>query len=151
MRQLSVPRNHLAWCPSGCQVGNYAISQWARVLAFIPRPMGMSVTECWEITHFPTPLFSTDFDTGHGIKNYSLTYTPTEAQQQNIRSHNRQKQSPSTLGQPDRSFVSYLQLIDWVSGTSGPINQSINWLIDWLIDQSTNSSTNQSVSQWINQ
>ena len=29
---------------------------------------------CWEITHFPTPPFSTDLDTDHGMK-WSLTAT----------------------------------------------------------------------------
>ena len=31
-------------------------------------PLGIRFTGCWEIPHFSTPLFSTDFDTGHGIK-----------------------------------------------------------------------------------
>ena len=37
--------------------------------------MGITVTGRWEIMHFPTPTFSTDFNTGHGIKMYTLLLT----------------------------------------------------------------------------
>ena len=38
--------------------------------------MEMRVVGCWETAQFPTPTFSTDFDTGHGIKdNNLLAYT----------------------------------------------------------------------------
>ena len=57
-----------SWGPGRWKVGNYVISQWLWVLAFIPYPMGMMATGCWKIMHFPTPPFSSDFTTGHGIK-----------------------------------------------------------------------------------
>ena len=56
-----------SWVPGCCQVGNYAISQWVWVLAFIQWPMRTMVIWCWKLSHFPTPHFSTDFDSDHGI------------------------------------------------------------------------------------
>ena len=73
--QLLRPRNHEAGgqVVSGVLVVaklgiNCAISQWVWVLVFIPWPMGMGVTGCWEIAHILTSFFFTDFYTGHGIK-----------------------------------------------------------------------------------
>ena len=45
-----------------------------RVLAFIPRPMGMRVTECCEIAHFPAPISPLIFDTGYGISDATKTW-----------------------------------------------------------------------------
>ena len=50
-----------SWTFGGCWVGNYAISQRVWIHAFIPWPVGMRIAGCWEITHFRTPLFFTDF------------------------------------------------------------------------------------------
>ena len=69
MRQLSGTRN----CPGSCLTGNYVISQWVWLLAFIPWPMGVKVTGCQEFAHFPTPLLSADF---HGIKSYTVCLVP---------------------------------------------------------------------------
>ena len=44
------------------------LNKYGFLQKFIPWPIGMRVTTCWEITQFPTFPFSTDFDTGHGIK-----------------------------------------------------------------------------------
>ena len=60
-----------SWCFSCCQVGNFVISQWVWVLDFIPWPMQMRATRCWE-------PFSTDFGTGHGKNTFRVAgYTST--------------------------------------------------------------------------
>ena len=61
-----------SWSPGTYWVGNYVISQWVCPLAFIPWPMRMWVTGCWEIVHFPTPLF-------HWFKHRSLDNTAVYA------------------------------------------------------------------------
>ncbi len=56
----------------GCLVGNYVISQWDWVFAFIPWPMRSKITGFWEIAQFITSPFYTDFDTDHGISRVRL-------------------------------------------------------------------------------
>ena len=53
-----------SWDSDNCRVGNYGISQWVWILAFIPWPIWMKVTGCCDISQFPRPHFSTNFDTG---------------------------------------------------------------------------------------
>ena len=56
-----------SWRPGSCWIGTHVISQRVWVLAFIPWPIGIRITGNRGIAQFPKPLFSTDFDSGHGI------------------------------------------------------------------------------------
>ena len=65
-------RNHIrqhpsdSWCSDSWEVGNYTISQWVWVLAFIPWPMGMTSLGVDKSLNYPHP-FSPYFHAVHGI------------------------------------------------------------------------------------